>query len=153
MATVPAQSVLITGTSAGSIGSALAATFADHGLITFATARDISKIDASLSARPNVHTLSLDVTSQESISAAVVAVLAETDGKLDYLVNNAGVGYTTPLADVDVDTAKKVFDTNFWGPLSMTKAFMPLLVKSKGTIINISSVGAVVNTPWIGEFP
>ena len=145
------QSVLVTGTSAGSIGAALAASFANEGLTVFATVRDRSKIEPSLAARPNVHILLLDVTSTASIAAAVEAVSARTHGSLDYLVNNAGAGYTTPLADVDLDKARQLFEVNFWGVMAMTRAFLPLLVKAKGTVVNISSVGAVVHTPWIGK--
>ncbi|MCJ1384765.1 hypothetical protein MMC17_007883 [Xylographa soralifera] len=151
MASLP-KFVLVTGTSAGSIGSALAASFAERGFITFATARDLSRIDASLSSHPNVRTLRLDVTSVSSITVALETVAARTDGKLDYLINNAGGGHTTPLADVDLEAAKKVFDVNFWGVLSMTKMFVPLLVKSKGTVVNISSIGAVIHAPWIGIY-
>ena len=146
------QSVLITGTSAGSIGAALAASFANEGLTVFATARDLSRIEPSLAARSNVHLLLLDVTSTDSIVAAVEAVSARTHGSLDYLVNNAGAGYTMPLADVDLEKAKQVFEVNLWGVMAMTKAFMPLLLKAKGTVVNISSVGAIVHTPWIGKF-
>ncbi|MCJ1430793.1 hypothetical protein MMC27_000143 [Xylographa pallens] len=148
----PSKFVLVTGTSKGSMGSALAASFGEQGFITFATARDFSKVDASLSSHPNVHTLRLDVTSVSSIAAALETVAARTDGKLDYLINNAGGGHTMPLADVDLEAAKKVFDVNFWGVLSMTKMFVPLLVKSKGTVVNISSIGAVIHAPWIGQF-
>jgi 1-acylglycerone phosphate reductase len=91
------------------------------------------------------------VTSQESIRAAYNFVASKTNGRLDYLVNNAGAGYTTPLVDFDDRKGRAVFDVNFWGLLSVTKAFMPLVAKVKGTVVNISSVGAVVHTPWIGK--
>jgi len=142
------RAVLVTGTSTGSIGSALAASFAQQKFLVFATARNPSKIPTSLSSLPNVEALAVDVTSPTSIEAAVEAVKAKNGGLLDYLVNNAGVGYTVPLVDMEVETGKRVFDV---GVLSVTKAFMPLLVKAKGTVINISSVGAVVHTPWIGK--
>lgn len=145
------RSVLITGTSACSIGSALALAFADRGFLTFATARDVSKIDGQLKDHDKVHIVPLDVTSPKSIDYAYKAVVEMTDGKLDYLVNNAGTGYTTPLAEFDEEKARKVFDVNFWGVLNVTKVFMPSLVRAKGTVVNISSVGAVVHTPWIGK--
>jgi len=144
------RSVLITGTSSGSVGSALAVSFAAHGFLVFATLRDVSRIDGNLSALPNVHVVALDVTSDESIAAALAFVAAKTNGSLDCLVNNAGFTYTIPLADVDMETARKVFDVNFWGVLSMTKAFLPQLREVKGTVVNISSVGAIVPTPYLG---
>ena len=146
------RSVLITGTSTGSVGSALAASFAGNGFLVFATLRDVSKVDPNLSALPNVRTVALDVTSDESIAAALAFVAAKTDGSLNCLVNNAGFTYTVPLADVDMETARNVFDVNFWGVLSMTKAFVPLLRKAKGTVVNMSSVGAIVPTPYLGEW-
>ena len=146
------RSVLITGASSGSIGSALGVEFAARGFVVFATLRTISKVDASLAALPNVHVLELDVTSDESITAAFHQVNAKTSGSLDYLINNAGAIYTAPLVDVNFNTALNLFDVIFWGVLSMTKGFTPFLIKAKGTVVNFSSVGAVVNTPWIGAF-
>ena len=145
------RSVLITGTSSGSVGSALAKSFAAHGFTVFAGLRSVSKVDPSLSALANVHVVTLDVASEESIAAALEFVTSKTKGSLDCLVNNAGVTYTSPLVDTDIETARKVFDVNFWGVLSMTKAFVPLLTKSQGTVVNVSSVGAIVHTPYLGE--
>jgi len=139
-----------TGTSVGGISSALVSAFASQNLTVFATARDISRIPASLSSLPNVQVLTLDVTSPALINAAVEAVKTKTGGTLDYLINNAGAGYTIPIADVDIEVGKKVFDVNFWGVLSVTKAFMPLPLEAEGIVVNISSVGALVHTPWIG---
>ena len=148
--TLSPQSVLITGVSNGSVGSALAASFAAHGFTVFATLRDVSKVDSSLAALPSVHVVALDVTSDTSIAAAVELVTTKTKASLDCLVNNAGFIQTSPLVDVDMETARRVFDVNFWGVLSMTKAFMPLLKNAKGTVVNISSVGAIVHTPYLG---
>ena len=148
---VSERSVLITGTSSGSVGSALAVSFASHGFTVFAGLRSVSKVDPSLSALPNVHVFTLDVAAEDSIAAALEFVTSKTKGSLDCLVNNAGSTYTSPLVDTDMQTARKMFDVNFWAVLSMTKAFLPLLRKSKGTVVNISSVGAIVHTPYIGE--
>ena len=150
--TSPRKSVLVTGTSTAGIGSAIALAFAKQNLLVFATARDLAKISSSLSSRSNVETVVLDVTSPELVKDAMEMVRAKTGGRLDYLVNNAGGGYTIPLAEFDLEAGKKVFDVNFWGVLEVTKAFMPLLVAAKGTVVNISSVGAIVHTPWIGKF-
>jgi 1-acylglycerone phosphate reductase len=84
------KSVLITGCSKGGIGDALAQEFYSKGLLVFATARDLSKVEHLKSL--GLTTLKLDVTSAESIKNAVAEVEAVTGGKLDFLVNNAGMG-------------------------------------------------------------
>ena len=148
------KTILITGCSANGIGAALADALAKAGHTVFATARDPSKIPTTLTALPNVKTLALDVTSPSSVADAVAAVKGDDRaGRLDVLVNNAGAGYTIPLLDADLEQARRVHDTNVWGPLRTTQAFADLLIASKGRVVNISSVGAVVNTPWIGGFP
>lgn len=148
MATL-SKTILITGCSTGGIGAALAINLAQAGHTVFATARNPSKIPTALTTHPNVKVLTLDVTSPESIAAAALAV-EEAGTGLDVLVNNAGAGYTTPVLDIDVDKAKIVHDINFWGPIRTVQAFSGLLIESKGRVVNISSVGGVVNTPWIG---
>ena len=146
------KTVLITGTSAGGIGSALAFAFQKRGLRVFATARNTSKIDPALADLPNVELLSLDVTSDASIAAAAAEVKERTGGKLDFLVNNSGVGYVMPFLDLDMDEAKKLFDMNFWGVLAATKAFAPMLIEAKGAIVNISSIAAVAYSPYESRF-
>lgn len=144
----PQKSILITGCSAGSIGSSLAFSFAHHGLLVFATARNTAKIDPKLSSLSNVEVLALDTTSQGSIHTATRAVSARTNGTLDYLVNNAGAGLTSPFLDTDLDIAKQIFDVNFWGVLMCVQGFKQLLIKSKGTIVNVSSIAAVAPNPY-----
>ncbi|XRM46641.1 hypothetical protein ABZX51_009671 [Aspergillus tubingensis] len=147
----PLKTVLITGCSANGIGSALAEALANQGHHVFATARSPSKIPSSLTTLSNVTPLQLEVTSPESIAAAVQAVEQHGAG-LDILINNAGSGYTMPLLDVDLAQAQQVYETNIWGPLRLIQALAPLLLYRGGRVVNISSVGAVVPTPWIGIY-
>ncbi|MCJ1440145.1 MAG: hypothetical protein MMC23_000627 [Stictis urceolatum] len=105
------KSVLITGCSAGGIGSALAEAFHASGLRVFATARDKSKM-VHLEALENVVLLELDVTKSSQIKATVESVRAATGGKLDYLVNNSGRNLFMPTFDINIDNAKRMFDTN-----------------------------------------
>lgn len=67
-----------------------------------------------------------------------------TGGKLDILVNNAGRNCTIPALDVELDDARACFETNFFAVIAITQAFTPLLIKSKGLILNIGSVAAVI---------
>ncbi len=146
------KTILVTGCSAGGIGAAVARELATHGHHVYATARTVSKIPAELSELPNVTVLQLDVTSDESVRAAAKAVADSGASKgLDVLVNNAGQGYTMPLLDVDIAYAQQIHDINVWGVVRTIQSFADLLIASQGRVVNISSVGAVVNTPWIGR--
>ena len=144
------KTVLITGCSAGGIGSALAEAFQKHGVHVFATARDLSKM-SHLQTLSHVTLLQLDPTSAPSVQAAVEHVKGQTGGTLDYLVNNAGQTIIMPTLDFDIDTAKSMYDINVWGMVRVTQAFAPLVIAAKGTIINISSIAPCVHTPWMGE--
>ncbi|KAL4884946.1 hypothetical protein BJY04DRAFT_156160 [Aspergillus karnatakaensis] len=148
-ASKPAGTVLITGCSEGGIGSALVQAFHDRGFHVIATARSLSKM-THLEKFPNVTLLALDVESQSSIDAALKAVIAQTggQGKLDYLVNNAGLNLNGPALDSDLEFARKLFNVNFWGMVQVTHTFMPLLIASKGTLVNNSSLASVLNVPW-----
>jgi len=144
--------VLITGCSAGGIGHALVLAFQQRGAIVFATARSVKKMD-DLANLPNVHLLSLDVTSAESIATAVKEVEAKTGGRLDVLVNNAGVQYVMPAIHVNIDKAKDTFEANYWGPIRMVNAFKDMLLQTKGTIVNMSSIAGIVPVPWSSKHP
>ncbi|GAM33639.1 hypothetical protein TCE0_011r00693 [Talaromyces pinophilus] len=141
------KTVLITSCSDGGIGSALAKAFQSKGVHVFATARTVSKM-TSLEQLPSVKPLSLDVTSSSSIDAAVDAVRKETNGTLDYLINNAAINQYYPALDLDMVEAKRMFDTNYWGALEVTQKFAPLLIPKKGTVISVSSISAHANIPY-----
>jgi len=146
------KSVLITGCSAGGIGSALAIAFQQQGLHVFATARTRSKM-ADLEKFPNVTLISLDVTSPSSIAAAVHAVQAKTGGTLDYLVNNSGGGLVMPVLDTDIDEARRMFEVNIFGLLAVTQAFAPFVIAAKGTVVNNSSIAGCCYPPYISTSP
>jgi 1-acylglycerone phosphate reductase len=150
MATIQKRTVLITGCSTGGIGWAMAKMFHERGFHVFATARDPSKA-ADLSALSNVEMLELDVTVPQTISQCKDTVAKRTGGKLDVLVNNAGVEFVSPLLDVDITEAKKLYDVNVWGPLAMVQAFAPLLIEAKGIVSNQSSIDAVLSMVWAGK--
>ncbi|KAH6645306.1 hypothetical protein BKA67DRAFT_584760 [Truncatella angustata] len=135
------KTVLITGCSEGGMGAALAVAFQEAGLYVYATARDPSKM-ASL-GRAGIETFTLDVLSAESIAACVTKVPS-----LDILVNNAGASYSMPVSDLSINHAKKLFDINVWAHLVVTQAFLPLLLKSKGMIVNQTSVVGAAAIPF-----
>ena len=138
-----AESVLITGCSAGGIGAALCREFQHRGLHVFATLDDLTTL-------PNVTTLALDVTSAPSIADAVKTVQVKTGGRLKYLVNNSGAQYVVPTLDMDIEQAKKMYEVNVWGVIAMTQAFAPLVIAAKGTIVNIASISGHLHAPFMG---
>ncbi|KAI0409136.1 NAD(P)-binding protein [Xylaria palmicola] len=146
------KTALITGCSAGGLGAALALAFSDAGYTVYATARNPAKIDESLTKRPRVRALALDVTDAQQIAEVAAQVASETAGRLDVLINNAGGNYTMPVMDTDIEESKKLFDTNLWGVVRVTQAFSPLLVNARGTVVNISSIAGVLNTPFMGMY-
>ena len=143
--------VLITGCSAEGIGSALVEAFEKRNMYVFATGRTLSTLEY-LKAIPNAMVLQLDPTSLPSVKAAVETVKAETDGKLNYLVNNAEQALIIPFLDSDVDSAKNMFEIHVWGAVRVMQEFSSLVIAAKGTIVLISSVTTAVRTPWMGKF-
>ncbi|KAI9734420.1 MAG: hypothetical protein M1818_006808 [Claussenomyces sp. TS43310] len=91
----------------------------------------------------DIETLTLDVLSESSIAACV----SKLSG-LDILVNDAGAIYDMFLSDLSIPKAKKLFDLNVWSYLAVTQAFLPLLLESKGMIVNHTSVASVVTVPF-----
>lgn len=143
-------SVLITGCSNGGIGSGLALAFQERGYQVFATARTTEKM-SNLKNLPNVTLLSLDVLSPSQIRAAIDAVAEKTGGTLSILINNAARFHYMPLLDDDIEAAKQIYDTNVWGPLAVTKASVPLLIKAGGTVVNITSIAGHNPVPYLGK--
>lgn len=142
------KTVLITGCSEGGIGAALAAEFHRRGCRVFATARDVSRMESLAKSRPGLETLALDVTSDESISAAAAVVAGATGGSLDMLVNNAGVNHVMPLADCEAADLRRVVETNLLGMLLATRAFLPLLIAAGGVVASVGSVNEVFHPPF-----
>ena len=64
----------------------------------------------------------------------------------------ASLGYALPILDVDLDESKAVFETNFFGRVALTQAFAPLLIESKGIIVNIGSISGFCPTPFSGIY-
>ena len=140
--TTMTKSVLITGCSPGGIGHALAREFKKQGLRVFATARKAESI--SDLSQYGIETLSLEVTSEDSIKALKSEIASRTQGTLDILVNNAGRNYTVPALDVEMDEIRETFEANVFGVMTMCQAFAPLLIAAKGTIVQIGSLAGVM---------
>lgn len=149
---MPLKTVLITGCSEGGLGAALARAFQEQGYHVFATLRNPAKAGLLGGEHgTNIDVLPLDTTSKESIDACLETVRQKTGGNLDILVNNAGFGSTMPLLHASIEEAKAIYDVNVWGTLSLAQAFSPLLLKSKGVIMNICSIVGAANVAWQGK--
>ncbi|KAF4996290.1 hypothetical protein FDECE_12512 [Fusarium decemcellulare] len=144
------KTALVTGTSKGGIGDYLAQDLYKRGFRVFATARSPAKVQHL--KEMGLHVVLLEVTDSDSIRKAAEEVNGLSGGKLDILINNSGVGYMAPLLDADMATAKALFDVNVWGVLEVTNAFSPMLIASKGTIINIGSVVSRIPIPFQGIY-
>lgn len=146
---VNAPVVLISGCSTG-IGRALAVEFAARNWQVFATARKPSAID-DLKA-PNVVTAALDVTDEQSIKTCVDLVIAQA-GRIDMLINNAGLLLIGPLVELEISELRRQFETNVLGLAALTRAVIPHMIKRKsGKIVNISSISGILNTPFAGAY-
>ena len=148
-ATEGQKAVLVTGASTG-IGRTITDRLAADGYFVYAGARKDADI-AALNAIKNVQALRLDVTKPDEIAAAVADVTRAGRG-LWGLVNNAGVAITGPVADTrEVDFAL-LMDVNAYGPLRMSKAFIPLIAASKGRIVTISSIAGILSYGTLGAY-
>ena len=135
--------VLITGCSSG-FGLETALAFAANGDTVVATMRNVERstvLDERARAEGfAIETLALDVSSDDSVAAAVNDVLLR-HGKIDVLVNNAGVGHIGAIETMDLALAREVLETNFWGTVRMIQAVLPRMREDgSGVIINVSSI-------------
>ena len=141
------QPIVITGASSG-IGKATALHLDKLGFRVFAGVRREADGQALMKeASDKLTPILLDVTDDDSISAAVRTVDEAVSGRLFGLVNNAGLSLNGPLELVPVSEIKKLMDVNVIGLLAVTKAFLPLLRKSRGRIVNISSGHGLLAIP------
>ncbi|KAI1476390.1 NAD(P)-binding protein [Daldinia eschscholtzii] len=156
------KTVFITGCGPGGIGSALATEFHMRGHRVIASSEDLPTHLQDI----GIETTVLDVTSEESIAKAVAHVSKLTDGKLDVLINNAGVLHIMPFAHTDIAAARRVLDVNVIGVLAVTQGFLPLLMagsvaakkngdgsgKETALVANIGSVNAEMRPAFFGIY-
>lgn len=145
------RSVVITGASSG-IGRATALALAARGFRVFAGVRkerDGESLRAESAGR--IVPLPLEVTDRDSVARAARAVSAEVgDRGLDGLVNNAGIATPAPIEYVSPEVLRRQFEVNVFGPISVVQAFLPLIRKARGRIVNVGSVGSHIAIPFGG---
>ena len=147
--------VLITGSSTG-FGKLAALEFARRGDTVFASMRNTAKgerlMNEAKAAGLAVNVLALDVVNRESVDAAVANVVKQA-GRIDVLVNNAGVGIHGPVEDCDDDEVHAVLETNVLGVIRAARAVAPhMRAQRSGTIINVSSLAGKVSAPFGGVY-
>ncbi|KAI1766423.1 putative estradiol 17 beta-dehydrogenase [Hypoxylon sp. FL1150] len=136
------RTVLITGCSDHGLGAALALAFHKAGW----------RLKEVVTA--GVETLQVDVTSDESIANSVSAVKNLSGGSLDALVNNAGATYNMPFMDIDIEKTRALFNVNTFSIITMTRVFLPLLMKSTngGMVINNTSISSLSVFPFAAVY-
>jgi NAD(P)-dependent dehydrogenase (short-subunit alcohol dehydrogenase family) len=94
----------------------------------------------------------LDVTRPASIAAAVGGAL-DRHGRIDALINNAGIGVVSALETLSADTLRQIFETNLFGAIGVTQAVLPSMrAQGSGRIVFISAIGALLNTAYLGAY-
>jgi NAD(P)-dependent dehydrogenase (short-subunit alcohol dehydrogenase family) len=148
--------VLITGCSTG-FGLEFVGAFASRGDTVVATVRNPDRAEALSTAIKdndwrNVIVRQLDVNKRESVQRAVDETI-QAEGRIDVLVNNAGIGAVAPLEMLDEGVLREVFETNVFGAMTVTRAVLPHMRKQRsGRIVFTNAIGGVLNTPYLGAY-
>jgi short-subunit dehydrogenase len=138
--------VLITGASSG-IGKAIATFLVEKGYKVYGTSRN-PKLTADFSFK----LIALDVLKIDTIASAV-AFIIKKEGRLDVLINNAGMGITGPIEETPTDEMRAVFNTNLFGAIDVMKGVLPQMRKqNSGTIINVTSIAGYMGLPYRGVY-
>lgn len=134
--------ILITGGSSG-IGKSIGEFLHRKGFIVYGTSRNPEKVINSV-----FPLVALDVRNVESIQSAVAKII-QVSGRLDVVINNAGVGITGPLEEIPTSEIKNNFETNFFGPIEVMKAVLPQMrAQRSGLIINVTSIAGYMGLPY-----
>lgn len=135
---------LVTGASSG-IGYATAVDLQSHGYIVYGVARRLERM-APLHEQ-GVHTLAMDIANEEDVER-VVRTIADEQGRIDVLINNAGIGLHGSIEDTPLAKARSLFEINLFGTARLIQLVLPQMRRQKaGIIINVSSIGGEIALP------
>ena len=133
--------VLITGASSG-LGRSIAEKLSNHNFIVYGTSRNPKEIDAKYKL------LKFDITEYQD-AETITDYLISKHGKIDILINNAGISITGPVESSEMDNIKNLFDTNFFGHINLIQNVVPHMRKNmSGLIINITSIAGYLGLPF-----
>lgn len=134
--------VLVTGGSSG-IGKSIGDFLQQNGYVVYGTSRNPNQVLDSV-----FPLVAMDVRKTDSVNKAIKEVISLA-GRLDIVINNAGVGITGPLEEIPTEEIKKNFDTNLFGPIEVIKAVLPHMRSQKyGLIINVTSIAGYMGLPY-----
>lgn len=138
--------ILVTGASSG-IGKSVATFLQEKGCKVYGTSRIPKNIEDY-----SFNLIALDVLNVVTIQKAVGYIIKK-EGRLDVLVNNAGMGITGPIEDTPTDEMRAVFNTNLFGAIDVMKAVLPQMRhQNSGTIINVTSIAGYMGLPFRGLY-
>lgn len=141
--------VIITGASSG-IGKSLAFEFAAKGATVILAARQIealTEIVSTLQISGNKSMAIQTDVSRESDCRNLIEQTIQAFGRIDVLINNAGISMRALFEDVHLDVMRKLMDTNFWGTVYCTKYALPYLLQSRGSLVGVISVVGFMGLP------
>jgi NAD(P)-dependent dehydrogenase (short-subunit alcohol dehydrogenase family) len=153
------KTAVVSGGTRG-LGYLLAREFCRRGAQVFVFSRDDEEIgrgveklrlECSPSASSRIHGLRCDVRDPEDVAAAVSSIV-DRAGRLDIVVNNAGIIQVTPFENAHIEDFEDSLRTHFWGPLHMIRAALPYLRRERGRILNISSIGGRIGVPHLSPY-
>lgn len=139
--------VVITGASSG-IGKALSLKYAKEGYSLVIAARRLELLQELEKQVDNVAVLSVktDVSKEEDCKNLINKAI-ERFGKIDILINNAGISMRAAFIDVDTAVLRRLMDVNYWGTVYCTKYALPYILKEKGSIVGVISTGGYIGLP------
>jgi len=142
--------VIITGASSG-IGKALATEFASRGANLVLAARQyvtLCEIAQNLQQQYNIKAMAVECdVAVETDCEHLIKQAITTFGKIDVLINNAGISMRALFNDTDVKVLHQLMDVNFWGTVYCTKYSLPEIIKTKGSIVGVSSIAGYKGLP------
>ena len=146
------RSVLVTGASTG-IGRATALRLDAAGWRVFAgVRREADGNSLREAASPRLTPLFLDVTEPDQVAAAAERIENEAEGRLDGLVNNAGVAIPGPLETIPLDELRRQLEVNLVAYVAMTQAVLPQIRRTGGRVVFVSSIGGRIAFPFSGAY-
>jgi NAD(P)-dependent dehydrogenase (short-subunit alcohol dehydrogenase family) len=142
--------VIVTGATSG-IGEAAAVAFQEAGARVYGFARRNDAVGAARENHPNIQWLVADVADEGQVTGAVESVVRQA-GRLDIVVNNAGIGAFAPLEQSTGETVRRQFEVNVLGTTFVTRAALAALKASKGSVVNISSASGHKPSPGAAHY-